>query len=99
MLNMVRSMMRFVNLSISFWGYTLETTCYILNKISSKSVDKTSYEIWTGRRPVLSHLKIWGCPAYIKHLKTDKFGSKFDKYLFIGYPTKIKGYYFYLIEE
>ena len=37
--------------------------------------------------------------AYVKHLKTDKFGSKFDICLFIGYPKKIKGYYFYLTIE
>ena len=46
MLDMVQSMMEFANLPIFFWRYALETACYILNKISSKSVDKTPYEIW-----------------------------------------------------
>ena len=92
-------MIDFVSLPISFWGYALETTCYILNKVPSKSVDITLYEIWTGCKPMLSHLKVWGCPAYIKHLKIDKLGPKSDKYLFVRYPKKIKGYYFYLTEE
>ena len=55
--------------------------------------------MWTGHKLALSHLRIWGCPAYVKRLKTDKFGPKSDKYLFIGYPKEIKGYYFYLADE
>ena len=65
----------------------------------SKSVDKTPYEIWTGHKPVLSYLRVWGCPTYIKHLKIDKLGPKFDRCLFVRYPKKTKGYYFYLTAE
>ena len=97
--SIVRSMMGFASLPISFWRYALKITRYILIKVPSKSVDKTSYEIWTGCKLVLSHLRVWGCPTYVKCLKTDKLGLKFDKCLFIGYPKKIKGYYFYLIAE
>ena len=92
-------MMSFASLSISLWGYALETAFYILNKVPSRSVDKISYEIWTRRKPVLSHLRVWGCPAHVKHLKIDKLRPKFDKYLFIRYSKKIKGYYFYLAAE
>ena len=96
---MVQSMMDFVTLPISFWGYALSTVCYVLNKVSSKSVNKIPYEIWTGRKPMLSYLRVWGCPTYVKCLKTDKFGSRSDKYLFVGYSKEMKAYYFYLIEE
>ena len=96
---MVRSMMGFAGLPISFWGYALESACYILNKVPSKSVAKTPYEIWTGRKPVLTHLRVWGCPAYVKRLLTDKLGPRSDKCHFIGYPKESKGYYFYNTEE
>ena len=92
-------MIGFVSLPIFFWRYALETICYILNKVPNKFVDKTPYEIWTGRKPVLSHLRVWRCPTYIKYLKTEKLRPRFDKCLFVGYPKKIKGYYFYLTEE
>ena len=92
-------MLGFASLPISFWRYALEIVYYILNKVSSKSVNKTLHEIWIGCKPMLSHLRVWGCPAYVKHLKTDKFGPKSDKYLFIGYLKKTKGYYFYFVEE
>ena len=96
MLDIVRSMMGFTSLPIFFWRHALEIFCYILNKVSNKSVDKTLYEIWTGRKPVLSHLRIWGCLAYVKCLKIDKLGPKSDRCLFIGYLKKIKRYYFYV---
>ena len=53
LLDMVWSLMGFATLSIFFWGYALETVCLVLNNISNKSVSKTSYKIWSGRRPNL----------------------------------------------
>ena len=51
--------------------------------------------MWTEHKPILSFLRVWGCLAYIKYLKTDKLGPKSNKYLFVEYPKEIKGYYFY----
>ena len=66
LLDMVRSMMSQTDLPISFWGYTLETAAFLLNRIPLKAVEKTPYELWTRKRPSLSFLKIWGCEAYVK---------------------------------
>ena len=63
----------------------------MLNRVPSKSVSKISYEIWTGRKPALSHLRIWRCPAYVK--------VRSDRCNFIENPKKIKRYYFYLADE
>ena len=52
-----------------------------------------------GHRPKLSHLRVWGYPAYVKHLKMDKLRARSDKYIFIGYLKEIKRYYFYLTDE
>ena len=52
-----------------------------------------------GRKPALSYLRVWGYPAYVKRLKIDKLGPRSDKYLFVGYPKEIKGYYLYLTDE
>ncbi|KAK8600410.1 hypothetical protein V6N12_050264 [Hibiscus sabdariffa] len=51
LLDMVRSMMSHSDLPISFWGHALETAAFTLNCVPSKSVQKTPYEIWTGKRP------------------------------------------------
>ena len=57
------------------------------------------YEIWTGKTPSLSFLKIWGCDAYVKRQISYKLAPKFDKCLFVGYPKETKGYYFYNTSE
>ena len=92
-------MMSQSDLPISFWGYALETAAFILNKVPTKAVEKTPYEIWTEKIPSLSFLKIWGCEAYVKHQISDKLAPKSDKCLFIGYPKETKGYYFYNASE
>ena len=99
LLDMVRSMMSQSDLPLSFWGYALETAAFTLNRVPSKSVDKTPYEIWTGKSHSLSFLKIWGCEAYVKRLMSDKLTPKSDKCIFVGYPKETLGYYFYNREE
>jgi hypothetical protein len=59
LLGMVRSMMRETDLPLSSWGYALETAAFTLNRVPTKSVERTSYEIWTEKRPRLSFLKVW----------------------------------------
>lgn len=58
LLDMVQSMMGFASLPIIFWGYALESTSYILNKVLSKSMIKTLHEMWYGRKPVIIHLRV-----------------------------------------
>jgi hypothetical protein len=92
---MVRSMMSQADLSLSFLGYTLETAVFILNRVSTQSVERTSYEIWTEKHPGLSFLKVWGCEAYVKHFMSNKLTLKLDKCSFVRYLRETKGYYFY----
>ena len=95
LLDMVRSMMSQSDLPLSFWGYALETAAFTLNRVPSKSVVKTPYEIWTGNVPSLSFLKIWGCEVYVKRFMSDKLTPKSDNCFFVGYPNETLGYYFY----
>jgi hypothetical protein len=76
-------------------GYALETVEFTLNKVPTKSVERTPYEIWTGKRPRLSLIKVWGCEAYVKHLMSDKLTPKSDNFFFVEYLSESKGYYFY----
>ena len=91
LLDMVRSMMSLSTLPLSFWGYAIETTDYILNKVASKSVSKTPMEIWTGRKLILSHIRIWD----VLKQSFDKLDAKSELCWFVGYKKVIRGYYFY----
>ena len=95
LLDMVRSMMCQTDLPLYFWGHALLTATHTLNVVPSKSVEKTPYELWTGKTPDLSYLKVWGCEAYVKRLMSTKLEPQADKCFFIGYPKETKGYYFW----
>ena len=95
LLDMVRSMMSLTDLPLSFWGYALETDAFTLNRAPSKSVESTPYELWFGKKPKLSFLKVWACDAYVKKLRPDKLEPKSEKCVFIGYPKETVGYTFY----
>ena len=60
---MVKSMISHSSLPESLWGEALKTAAYIPNKVPTKATAKTPYELWTGRKPSLIHLQIWGCSA------------------------------------
>ena len=59
----------------------------------------TPYELWYGKRPKLSFLKVWGCDAYVKKLQPEKLEPKAERCVFIGYPKETVGYTFYLKSE
>ena len=94
--DIVQSMMSLTDLPLSFWGYALETAAFTLNWAPSKSVETTLYELWFGKKPKLSFLKVWGCNAYVKKLQPEKLEPKPEKCVFIGYPKETIGYTFYL---
>ncbi|GJR25405.1 retrotransposon protein, putative, ty1-copia subclass [Tanacetum coccineum] len=72
--------------------YALESTTRILNMAPTKKVDKTQYELWYGKVPNLSYIKVWGCEAFVKRDTPDKLQQRSIKCIFIGYPKKTMGY-------
>ena len=88
-------MMSLTDLSLSFWGYALETAAFTLNRAPSKCVGTSPYELSFGKKQKLSFLKVWGCDAYVKKLQPDKHELKSEKWVFIGYPKETIGCTFY----
>jgi hypothetical protein len=58
LMDMVRSMLSYTTLPISLWKEALKTAVHILNRVPSKSVPKTPYEMWTDRKPTLNYLHV-----------------------------------------
>ncbi|GJU39005.1 zinc finger, CCHC-type containing protein [Tanacetum coccineum] len=71
----------------------------ILNMVSTKKVNKTPYEIWHGKVPNLSYLKVWGCEALVKRDTPNKLESIVINCIFVGYPKEMMCYYFYYPTE
>ena len=59
--------------------------------------NRTPYEVWTGRKPVLKHIKVWGSPAEARPYRPDerKLDSRTVSCYFVGYPERSRGYKFY----
>jgi hypothetical protein len=71
------------------------TACYMVNKSPSSALDdKTPQEVWTGKKPSLTHLKVFGYDAYVHVPKENKskLDKKAEKCIFIGYKDGLKGY-------
>jgi hypothetical protein len=69
--------------------------CYLANRSSSSvSDDKTPQEVWSGKKHSLTHLKVFGCEAYVHVPKENmsKLDKKDEKCIFIGYKYGLKGY-------
>ena len=56
--DMVRSMIRHSSLPGSLSREALKAASYILNRVPSKAVTKTPYELWTGKKPSIRHLHV-----------------------------------------
>ncbi|RVW26239.1 Retrovirus-related Pol polyprotein from transposon TNT 1-94 [Vitis vinifera] len=95
---MARSMMKAKNLSNHFWAEGVATAVYLLNISPTKAVlNRTPYEAWYGRKPWVSHLKVFGSVAYtlIDSHNRSKLDEKSVKCIFIGYCSQSKGYKLY----
>ena len=66
LMDMVRGMLSYSILPVELWMEALKTAAHILNRVPSKSVPKTHYELWFGNKPMLNYLRVWGCPAEAK---------------------------------
>ena len=73
----------------------MEATCYLVNWLpTSILVDKNTQEVWTGKKPSIKHLKVFGCDTYV-HVpkeKMSKLDNKVEKCIFIGYKYGMRGY-------
>eukprot|EP00253_Pinus_taeda_P029021 PITA_29021 len=90
-----RSMHSGAGLGQEFWAEALDTAYYLVNRSPSSTLDdKTPQEVWTSKKPSLSHLRVLECDAYVHapKEKRTKLDSKSKKCIFIGYKDGLKGY-------
>jgi hypothetical protein len=91
---MVNTMIISARLSFILWGEALLTACHVHNKVLSKKIQSSPYELWNGRTPNLNYLKVWECIAYFRvpDSKRTKLGPRAIKSVFIGYAVDSKTY-------
>ncbi|RVW34940.1 Retrovirus-related Pol polyprotein from transposon TNT 1-94 [Vitis vinifera] len=70
----------------------------LLDMVSaSKSVPKTPYELWSGKKPNLHHFHVWGCKAEVRpyNPQSKKLDPKTISGFFVGYCIGSRGSRFY----
>ena len=95
---MVQSMLKEKNLPRVFWGESVNTSVYLLNKSPTKSLEgKTPYEAWTGIKPNVDHLRVFGCLAHLKTVlgNLKKLEDRSKPMVFIVYEKGRKSYRVY----
>ncbi|KAK2980575.1 hypothetical protein RJ640_017437 [Escallonia rubra] len=96
--NMTKSMLKSKNLPKEFWAKAVDCAVYLSNRSLTRSVwNQTPQEAWSGYKPSVSHLKVFGSIAYV-HVpdqQRKKLDDKSEKFIFIGYSQESKGYKLY----
>ena len=79
------------------WTEALKMAAYLLNRVPTKAVSKTPFDLFKGWKPSLRHMGIWGCPSKVRiyNQQEKKLDPRTINGYFVGYVEKSKGYRFY----
>jgi hypothetical protein len=81
------------------WAEAARTTIYVQNRLSHSALGfKTPEEMFTRKKPEVSHLKMFGCSVFVhipkeKRTKLDPSGKKG---IFVGYCAVSKAFRIYI---
>ncbi|GFT44903.1 retrovirus-related Pol polyprotein from transposon TNT 1-94 [Trichonephila clavipes] len=96
----IKTLLNESGISQKFWAEALICFSCTWNRVCHKGCKKTPFELYGGKRPSVSHLKRFGCLAFVGvpkqlrrklHMRT-KLGM-------LGYALSTNGYRIWLIEE
>lgn len=93
----VRTMLSDSGFPKMFWA--THTASILINKTPSSALN---FDIpdkkWTGKPPVYSYLRRFGCVVFV-HTDEGKINPRAKKGILVGYPVGVKGYKVWLIDK
>lgn len=99
LLHKVRCMLLSSGLSKLFWGETVKTPAYLINRSPKSTLNlNVPKSVWTQKHVVYSYLKIFGCAAYA-YQNIGKLDPRSLKCVFLDYVENIKGYKLWVYGE
>ena len=78
------------DIPIKLWPYIIEATCYILNRVYNKAINKTPYEALLGSKPDISNIRILGSLVYRllpKPERESKLSLRGEQGILIGFKS------------
>jgi hypothetical protein len=96
----MKTMIHDQDLPICLWAEVARTTIYVQNRLSHSALGfKTPEEMFSRKKPEVSHLKIFGCPVFV-HIpkeKRNKLDPSGKKGIFVGYCEVSKAFKVYIL--
>lgn len=85
-----RTLLKSHDIHNCFWAEAINTATYLVNRLPTNAVpDCVPYEAWTGDKPYLDHLRIFGSTAYVyvseQGRKQGKMSAHSFPSIFVGY--------------
>ena len=83
----VRSVMTSTQIPISAWPEIAQAVIWLKNRSPATGRDKLPYELWTGHKPDISHVRILGSKCYVKlpSEKVKKLQDRTVERIHVGY--------------
>lgn len=95
---MARSLLKNMLMPAKLWGEAVRHAVYLLNRVPTKEMTGiTPYEAWTGRKPYLEHLRVFGCVAHMKvpSAHTQKLDDRSKVMVYLGVEPGSKAHCLY----
>lgn len=95
---MARSFLKEKRMPAMFWGEAVRHSVYILNKLPTRAVfGVTPYEAWSGNKPHIGHIRVFGCIAHMKTptAYTKKLDDRSKPVIHLGKKPGTKAYRVY----
>ena len=96
LIEMARAMLSDAGLPNAYWGDAILYATHILNCVPTRALDGdlTPHEAFTGNKPSVMHLRIFGCKAHVHvpDTKQRKLDAKSIECIFLGFAENRKAY-------
>ena len=82
----------------NWWEFAVKHAVHLYNRTPVKClVWQTPYEVLNKQKPDISHLRVFGCGAYVfipEDVRTNKLAPRAEMMTFLGYTSGVKGFKF-----
>jgi transposase InsO family protein len=89
-----RALLSDSGLGADLWAEALVTANYTRNRLPSSVHERTPWEMFFGEKPGVSHIRVFGAPAYlhIPKVRRQKMEPVSERAVFLGYAADSKAY-------
>jgi transposase InsO family protein len=96
LMDKVRTVLNASGMSAAFWPEAAKYAAHTINRLPSRPLgNRTPYEVWTGQKPDISHVRPFGCVAF-RHIPAQdrhKLSDRARECAMVGYTGNKQAYF------